>query len=176
MGLGLKRSTVELFDHDPEWETLADKTIALLWSIFRSTAKDIQHVGSTAIRHIKAKPIIDIVIGVQNFESLSEIWPLLVSNGICKPTDQPFSDMIVCSINDREKDTRLYNLQIAVIGSKAWTNHINFRDFMNAYPEKARIYESIKIELAKRYPNDLDRYANGKEEFITECLNEAKLL
>jgi GrpB-like predicted nucleotidyltransferase (UPF0157 family) len=59
MILGLKGASVELVDHDPAWGTLAAQDIEELWNIFGLTAKDIQHVGSTAIHGIKAKPIID---------------------------------------------------------------------------------------------------------------------
>ena len=70
MILGLKGASVELVDHDPAWGTLAAQDIEELWNIFGLTAKDIQHVGSIAIHGIKAKPIIDIAIGVQNFEDI----------------------------------------------------------------------------------------------------------
>ena len=64
MNLGLKRGTAELAEHDPEWEILAAKTINRLWYIFGSIAMDIQHFGSTAIKNIKAKPIIDIAVAL----------------------------------------------------------------------------------------------------------------
>ena len=67
MVLGLKRGVAELADHDPEWEVNAANTIKRLWDILGSTAKDIQHVGSSAIRHIKAKPVIDIAVSVWSF-------------------------------------------------------------------------------------------------------------
>ena len=58
MRLGLRSGTVELVDHDLRWEMIAAQTIEQLWSVFNSTAKDIQHIGSTAIKGIKAKPMI----------------------------------------------------------------------------------------------------------------------
>ena len=67
MIIGLKCDVVELVDHKPEWEVLAVETIQRLWHVFGSVAKDIQHVGSTAIMHIKAKPIIDIAVAVDDF-------------------------------------------------------------------------------------------------------------
>jgi GrpB-like predicted nucleotidyltransferase (UPF0157 family) len=62
MVIGLKRGVVELYDHQEEWKDNAAKTIAKLKLIFGDTAVNIQHVGSTAIHHIKAKPIIDITV------------------------------------------------------------------------------------------------------------------
>lgn len=68
MPLGLKRGTVQLEAHDKQWDEIAIQTIKTLKSILGDDAIDIQHIGSTAIPVIKAKPIIDIVVGVTNFE------------------------------------------------------------------------------------------------------------
>lgn len=68
MPLGLKRGTVQLEPHDKQWDEIAIQTIKTLKTILGDDAIDIQHIGSTAIPVIKAKPIIDIVVGVTNFE------------------------------------------------------------------------------------------------------------
>ena len=67
MSLGLKRGTVQLEPHDKQWDEAAIQTIKILKSILGDDAIDIQHIGSTAI---KAKPIIDIVVGVTDFERI----------------------------------------------------------------------------------------------------------
>ena len=68
--IGLKRGTVALCEHEKEWEIEAQNTISRLKKILGNVAKDIQHVGSTAILSIKAKPIIDIGIAVDNFDDV----------------------------------------------------------------------------------------------------------
>lgn len=81
MILGLKCGVAELADHDPEWEINAADTIKRLWDILGSAAKDIQHVGSSAIRHIKAKPVIDIAVSVWSFEEVLTLSPALEKEG-----------------------------------------------------------------------------------------------
>jgi GrpB-like predicted nucleotidyltransferase (UPF0157 family) len=81
MVLGLAHGVVELADHDPEWEVNAADTIKRLWDILGSTANDIQHVGSSAIRHIKAKPVIDIAVSVRSFEEVLKLSPALEKEG-----------------------------------------------------------------------------------------------
>ena len=81
MVLGLKRGTVELAGHDPEWEKIAAQTIRRLWRVLGSAAKDIQHVGSTAIVHIKAKPIIDLAVAVDDFAEVEKLIPALEFEG-----------------------------------------------------------------------------------------------
>ena len=73
MSLGLKRGTVQLEPHDKQWDEAAIQTIKKLKSILGDDAVDIQHIGSTAIPAIKAKPIIDIAVGVTDFEKKCHI-------------------------------------------------------------------------------------------------------
>lgn len=68
--IGLKRGTVQLCEHKKEWEIEAQNTIARLKEILGDVIKDIQHVGSTSILTIKAKPIIDIAVAVDVQELL----------------------------------------------------------------------------------------------------------
>ena len=68
MSIGMKRGTVYLGPHQEEWERAAEETIQTLKNILGSVAVDIQHIGSTSIRTISAKPIIDIAIAVNDYE------------------------------------------------------------------------------------------------------------
>ncbi|WP_299119349.1 GrpB family protein, partial [uncultured Eubacterium sp.] len=70
MSLGLKRGTMQLEPHDKQWDEAAIQTIRKLKSILCDDDIDIQHIGSTAIPAIKAKPVIDIVVGVTDFERI----------------------------------------------------------------------------------------------------------
>ncbi|HKM04308.1 MAG TPA: GrpB family protein [Lachnospiraceae bacterium] len=174
--IGLKRGQVELCDHQNEWKENATVTINKLWEIFNGIAIDIQHIGSTAIHGIKAKPMLDIAVGVENFDDLTDIYPKLDENGIYISSTQPLPGIILCAIKDyRESDIVLCNLHIVVIGSDQWNNHIVFRDYMNAFPEKAAVYEKLKIKLAQQYPTDREDYCNGKNEFINSSISEAHI-
>ncbi len=174
MRLGLRSGTVELVDHDPGWEMIAAQTIEQLWSIFNSTAKDIQHIGSTAIKGIKAKPMIDIAVCVGSFNDLNDVFIRLEEIGVYKSTQQPLPGIILCAIKkDRNSDT-LMNVHIVEEDSVQWRNHINFRDYLIDFPQKAIAYEKLKIKLAAQYPEDRDAYSKGKKEFIEECLYEAR--
>ena len=79
--MGLKRGTVKLCDHQKEWEIEAQNTISRLQKILGSVIKGIQHVGSTSVRSIKAKPIIDIALAVDNFDDILAFEKELRDNG-----------------------------------------------------------------------------------------------
>ena len=170
MSLGLKKRIIELVNHDPEWTKNADKMIKKLWNIFGTNAIDIQHIGSTSIYGIMAKPIIDIVVGIENFDVLNGLIQKLEKINIFKSSGQPFSDIILFSIE--ENGLRTYNIQVVIINELQWTNHIVFRDYLNTFPEKAREYEEIKIKSKENCNNDIWKYNNGKDEFIKKCSNE----
>ena len=181
MRLGLKRNTVQLTDHNPEWEQAAAQAIEHLWEIFGSSAKDIQHVGSTAIKHIKAKPVIDIAVAVDNFAEKAEILTeKLESNGLrfCNLLDErlTFSIDINPTPNPDDRITTHY-IHIVNANGTAWHDFLNFRDYLNAHPSVAKAYEALKIKLASDNPFDVGRaqYLAGKQAFITQTLQDAKI-
>ena len=81
MSIGLKRGVVQLEEHQTEWEENARRTIELIRPLLEGLEADIQHVGSTSIKTIKAKPIIDLVIGVKDFGHILERNDALEKSG-----------------------------------------------------------------------------------------------
>ena len=80
--VGLKRGTVELIPHQKEWSENAENVIRLLKQLLGDTAIDIQHIGSTAISSIHAKPIIDIAIAVNNLNDILQRHTSLMNQTI----------------------------------------------------------------------------------------------
>lgn len=172
--IGLKRGTVVLENHNINWNKNANQTITDLWSIFGNIANDIQHIGSTAINSIKAKPIIDIAVGVTDFDKVLELKDIAEKNGyIYRGSDQP--EQLLFVRGDFNKDTRTHHIHIIKHNSEQWYNYINFRDYLNEKCDKALEYEQLKLELAIKYPYDRIKYTNGKQELINQFLNEARL-
>lgn len=171
--LGLKRGTVLLCDHCKDWAIEANRIITQLKDILGDFAVDVQHIGSTSIKNIKAKPIIDIVIGVKSFDVLDNYVESLFDIGIYKSSGQPFSDIVLFSKDD-ENGNRLNNIQVVIYGEEQWNKHILFRDYMNAHPDRAAEYERIKIKATELFSTDVLAYSNYKSDFINQCIDEAK--
>ena len=174
MPIGMKRGAVELYDHNPEWEAIAHETIGRLWRLFGSAAKDIQHVGSTAVTLIKAKPIIDIAVAVDDFDAVTPLIPAFEKEGWTKSRLHAVANDMLFVDDDETEDTRTHHIHVVIYGSVQWRNYINLRDYLNACPEKARSYENLKIKMAEKYPDDRNAYTVGKEEFMIVCLEEAR--
>jgi len=174
--LGLKRTNeVKLVDHQPEWKHIAAERIEQLWHVLGSAVVDIQHVGSTAIPHIKAKPDMCIAVGLKDMANLSEVLARLKEIGMSQIETQLKTDTL-CAL-DREIECGVHTLYIHLIpyDGQMWRANINFRDYMIAFPEKAAAYEKLKMTLAAQYPNSRRDYKNGKLAFFKKHIAKAHL-
>ena len=172
--IGLKRGTVELLPHNPLWEDVAAETIKKLKSLLNDVAVDIQHVGSTSIQNICAKPIIDIAVGVNTLDSIKPYIELLKKNGIVFRKED-VKEQLLFVIGDFEKEFRTHHIHVVEWNSIAWNNYINFRDYLNAFPECAKEYDELKKKLALEFADNRGNYTAGKQEFIDRILKQAHL-
>ena len=174
MSIGMKRGTVYLEPHQEEWERAAKETIQTLKRILGSVAVDIQHIGSTSIKTISAKPIIDIAIAVNDFDGILSMREELRQNGVIYRFEESPRQLLFV-MGDFEKDTRSHHIHVVLYGSDEWNNYINFRDYLNSNIEAAREYEAVKLRLAEQYPDDRIAYTDGKQEVIDRLLAEARV-
>ena len=170
----MKRGTVYLEPHQSEWERAAEETISTLKNILGSITADIQHIGSTSIKVISAKPIIDIAVAVNDYELiLSKRDVLEKANIVFRFDERP--DQLLFVMGDFEKDTRSHHIHVVLYGSDEWNNYINFRDYLNTHIAAAKEYEAVKLRLAEQYPDDRIAYTDGKQEVIDKLLAEARV-
>ena len=174
MSIGMKRGTVYLEPHQAEWERIAEETIQTLKNILGSIAADIQHIGSTSIRTISAKPIIDIAVAVNDYELILSKRDVLENADIIFRFDER-PEQLLFIMGDFARDTRSHHIHVVLFGSDEWNNYINFRDYLNSNIEAAREYESVKLRLAEKYPDNRIAYTDGKQEVIDRLLVEARV-
>lgn len=178
--IGLKRGTVQLYKHEKEWEIEAQNTIARLKDILGDVIKDIQHVGSTSILTIKAKPIIDIAVAVDKFDDILAYEKELKDAGFYyRPNTQAYLQdqlLFACgNFYDGTGDLQTHFIHVVRTNSMDWINYINFRDYLNSTPSIAKAYEDLKVSLAQQAPIDSGRekYLKGKHDFIVYTLRKA---
>lgn len=111
MSLRLERGTVQLEPHDKYWDKTAIQTIETLKSILGDDAIDIQHIGSTAIPAIKAKSIIDIVVGVTDFDRIMSHNEQLQPEGIFYRGSDVECQLLYV-MGDMEADIRTHHIHI----------------------------------------------------------------
>lgn len=170
--VGLKRGTVELVPHQKEWSENAENIIRLLKQLLGDTAIDIQHVGSTAIYLIHAKPIIDIAVAVHDLNDILLDVELLKQHSIIFRGEIIAGEVLFIMGDD---EIRTHHIHVVKWNGTEWNNYINFRDYLNAYPKKAMLYDICKQKLAIQFSNDRKSYTEGKEKIIQRLLKESRI-
>lgn len=178
--LGLKQGEVKLCEHEKEWETEAQNTILRLKQILGDVAKDIQHVGSTSILSIKAKPILDIAVAVDDFDTILRFEKELKNAGFhYRPHPQATIKnqlLFACgSLYEGTGDLQTHFIHVVRTNSMDWVHYINFREYLNSTPSIAKAYEDLKVSLALQVSADSGReiYRKGKHDFIVYTLRKA---
>ena len=159
---------VRIVPYDRAWPAEFEAERAQLLPVLTPwLAGDIQHVGSTSVPGLGAKPVIDILAEVASLdESRAAIDPLRElsywwfpyqeerMNWFCKPSPEH----------------RTHHLHLVVPGSEAWREELVFRDALRAEPETARAYEVLKRRLADEHPHDREAYTVAKTAFVESVL------
>ena len=172
MSIGLKRGTVLLEPHQDEWDIEGKRFCTKIKEILGDDIVDVQHVGSTSIRGIYAKPIIDIAVGVRSFQDIMKHNVELSRYGIIYRKREFFQQHLY-RCGDFEKDIITHFIHVVLIDSEQWRNYIDFRDYLNTHEEDAKTYEKLKLELWSRFPNDRESYIEGKSSLVTNLLAKA---
>jgi GrpB-like predicted nucleotidyltransferase (UPF0157 family) len=173
-GLGVRHLTVRLSDPNAKWHEAYLHEEARIREALGPLALDIQHFGSTAIPGIKAKPIIDILIGVRRLDDgLACIRPMETigydyAGADVVPDDHLFGRGIA-------GETRTHLAHVVEYQGFNWRRDIFFRDRLRNDPALALAYEELKIGLAQKFAESRAAYTQAKKDFIDKVLAEAGL-
>lgn len=159
---------IRLVPYDPAWpERFAEERDALNDAIGPWVTGGIHHVGSTAVPNLAAKPIIDILVGVDSLEtSRARFDPLTKLDYLYAPyrTDEMHW---FCKPHPSR---RTHHLHLIPTDSQRFRDEIAFRDLLREDPATAKEYEALKRDLARRFADDREAYTNAKSGFIRRVL------
>lgn len=170
--MALQRGIVELEEFNDNWKNEYLEEEKLLKEVLDNRIVSIHHVGSTAIRGLKAKPIIDILMVVDSLDIVLELEKLLKDYGYTNRGAQGVMDRYL--FVKGPDDARTHYVHIVLPKSNTYYNQILFRDYLNKYPEYVKKYCELKQKLALKYANDRKMYTASKSEFINNVLELAK--
>jgi GrpB-like predicted nucleotidyltransferase (UPF0157 family) len=163
---------VEVVPHDPTWHSKFEEEAKLIALVLGDNVVDIHHIGSTSIPTIYAKPIIDILVQVQDIAKIDEQSSAMTALG--------YEIMGEFGIPGRrffrkhnEQGIRTHHVHIFKINVFEVQRHLAFRDYMIAHLDDALKYSNLKRELAQQHPEDIEGYVNGKDGFIKEMERKA---
>lgn len=168
MTLGLPRGTVKLHDHDPAWREAFSISARELRSIIGDRIERIEHVGSTAIPGLPAKPILDVIVVVRDLERADGLIPKIQSLGYEFKPDDPHDGRLFFVRGS--ESSRTHHLAVVEAGSETVAEYVEFRDALLANPKLATEYAELKLELAMKYADDRDAYTAKKAAFVESVL------
>jgi len=167
------RAPVVIAPYSSGWPGLFLSEYAVLSSLFPQPTFQIEHIGSTAIPGLPAKPIIDIMLGAPSLREVeAQIvglehlgYEYLPQHEQTMPERRFFAKPVI--------RPRLFHLHAAVFGETFWNEHLLFRDALSNNPPLAAEYGSLKLRLAAQFGEDRDGYTNAKSSFITSVIRHA---
>ena len=167
---------VIVVEYDPQWPSLFEEEKARLLAVVGDHIEDIQHIGSTAVPGLGAKPIIDIQMSLRDLALVEKCVGPLESIGyeylgeygvpgrhfFHKPARKPFAE-------------RTHHLQIVEKGGEEWRKVLLLRDCLRAHPEVAQQYHLLKRALASQFGTDRVGYTEAKTAFVRSALEKAEM-
>ena len=167
----MKRGTVELVEHSPLWEQAFFEERASLTTALESVPCEIEHIGSTSVPDIEAKPILDIAVGIRCSYPIQDCIPALEAAGYTyRGNDGEVGHMFAKG----PEDSRTHYLHLVRLGDSNWDRWLTFRDYLRSNEAARRTYAREKTKLANMHRADRDAYTAGKSRVIGALLAEAR--
>lgn len=178
---------VKIVPYNPEWKTKFEEEKSLLSELLKEFNPVIEHIGSTAIEGLGAKPIVDIQVGMREHEDLNLMIDTMISAGYVyyKKYEDVLPDRryFVKAANiqndilpkilytyddkfDRKEHPHLFHIHVVELNSDWWQRHIAFRDYLRNNNETRDEYYKLKVELARKEWDDKNDYTDAKTEFV----------
>lgn len=163
-----KDEEVHIVAYDPNWVEKFNVEKELLQQTIGSLITGgIHHVGSTSVSGLSAKPIIDIMVGVDSLEKTKSCIELLSKIDYCYYPYKPELMHWFCKPSPEHRTHHLYLIERS---NPEFKKRLAFRDYLISHPDKAREYESLKVDLSNEFKNDREAYTQAKTDFIEEVL------
>ncbi|WP_373542579.1 GrpB family protein [Chamaesiphon sp.] len=158
---------VEVVPHDRHWQSMFEAESQQLAIAFGDNAIAIYHIGSTSIDTIYAKPIIDILIAVKDIGKVDNRNTQIESLGYIAMGEFGIAGRRFFR-KDNELGIRTHHIHTFEEGSAQIDRHLAFRDYLKSHPEAAQAYSTLKQQLAHQFPADMEKYMDGKADFIQQ--------
>ena len=162
---------IEIVSYDPAWPAMFEEEAEKLRVVLGPwLAGPIEHIGSTAIPGVAAKPVIDIMAAVRTLDASRPAIAALAPLDYCYFPYQADRKHWFCKPSPA---VRTHHLHLIPLDSPDWRRPIAFRNYLRAHPDVAAEYEALKRELAVRFRHDREAYTGAKSPFIDDITGKA---
>lgn len=165
---------VTIVEYDEAWAQLFAAEKAMLQQVVGDPAVEIEHMGSTSVAGLAAKPVIDILIGLGDFSMADSLVPKIAATGYeyIKEFEVEMPYRRYFTKPHRGADT--HHIHMVAMGSEFWTKMLLFRDYLRVNSHARVAYANLKKDLAKLEWKDVDEYATAKTAFIRQTEKAAE--
>lgn len=169
------RRSVIIVDYDPRWPTIYSKEKDRILGAVGNKVVAIEHVGSTAVPGLGAKPIIDIMVAVRQLSDAKECIGPLRSIGYeyVPEYEKELPERRYFQKGPKGVRNKHFHLHMVQHGGDFWKQHLMFRDYLRCHPDVAQQYCELKRKLAEKHALDREAYTDTKTAFIESILTQA---
>jgi GrpB-like predicted nucleotidyltransferase (UPF0157 family) len=166
---------IAVVDYDPAWPAMFEAERAAVAAVLGDLVIAIEHIGSTAVPGLPAKPIIDLLVGVRSLaDAQARAAAPMVALGYTPITT--YGGFLPDELFFRKGPPGpwTHHTHLMAPANPRWTEHLRFRDHLRAHPAEAAAYAAEKRRLAARFGDDIAGYRYGKHAFVTAALARAR--
>ncbi|MDG5472018.1 GrpB family protein [Jeotgalibacillus sp. ET6] len=178
----MKQNGIVIEEYNPEWKLVFRELKNVLEHHLGDLILRVEHVGSTSVEGLSAKPIIDLDVVISRRELLPEVVDKLSEIGYSHEGDQGIKGReafkranSAVPYSDKNTEWMAHHLYVCAEDNEELKRHLAFRDYLRVNPDACLTYEQLKRELARTSPNR-DVYTDGKDEFVLAVLKKAAVL
>lgn len=170
--IGLTRGVLEIYDYQEDYPEIYEKEKTELLKIYKDKIKTIDHVGSTSIKNIKSKPIIDILIQTDDLDDFKAYTESNVEGETYTVKKEPTMGGDYLIRKEENGKVKAF-IHVYKTNDMNGLTSIMFRDYLNSHEDEKKRYEQLKLELYNKYKNERKLYTLGKDKYIKDVIAKA---
>lgn len=175
MELGLTKNEVRLTPYDPSWEKTFLNTKKQIIDCTALKPEQIQHIGSTSIVGMPAKPIIDIMVGINSLKQIdAELFTQLKEADFLRLKVEKPDEIVLARFTDKSYAVKTHFIHLVEKDSTKWNDLLFFREYLNQNSQAKKAYKELKQELAAQPGTEIQSYTDQKWVFVRNILNQNK--
>ncbi|USK54529.1 GrpB family protein [Cytobacillus solani] len=175
MELGLKSDEVRLVDYTPEWKKEFIRVKKELIENTNLEENRIEHIGSTAIKGMSAKPIIDILVGVDDLSKVDKpLFKDFYRAGFLRLKVERPGEIVLAKFTDDTYEVKTHYIHLVEYHKELWNNLIFFRDYLISDETAKKRYLEVKKEYLKKSSTGVNEYTDFKGEFVKSIFKKRK--
>lgn len=164
---------IKIVEYDPRWPAMFEEARAEILSGIGQFVVAVEHVGSTSVPGLGAKPVIDMMVGIRSLDDAPQcVGPLAALGYEYGPEHEAIMPERRYFRRGRS-DASTHHIHMVEPASDFWERHLLFRDYLRAHTAAAREYEELKRRLAALHGSDRGAYTDDKTDFIESIIRKA---